>query len=108
MATTPDGRVPRGDWPRLLLAFAGPFAISVLYLVLMAIRGEEDFAPGEGAGAAMRTMLFFLLYGVALLGFTAYGALRCRHPLTRTFFVLISLPVSAFAAFVTFFSQMAP
>ena len=108
MTTISDDRAPRRDWRWLLLAVVGPVAISVLFIILMAIRGEEHFAPGEGAGAAARTMMLFALYGVALLAFVAFGATRCRHPVSRTFFVLVSLPVSAFVAFITFFSQMAP
>ena len=91
----------------LMPAVLGPLGITVLFLVLMAVRGEESFAPGEGAGAARRVMMAFALYAAALLLFVVWGTTRARGE-RKALFALVSLAASAFFMFFAFFSQMAP
>ena len=90
------------------MAAAGPLLITILFLVFTEIRGEGDFAPGEGAGAARRTMAAFALYGAALLFFVIRGTWKSRGTLRKTVFAAVSLAASMFLMFLAFFSQMAP
>lgn len=59
----------RGFWDLLYLPLSviGPILVTLLYLLLMVVQGEAHFAPGQGAGAARRDLLEFVLYGAALL-----------------------------------------
>ena len=106
----PDSEVgtPSRDWRRLLLAFFGPLGITLAYLVIMGVRGEESFAPGQGAGAARRTTMVYALYVAALLAFVIVGIAKCRRDVTKLAFAAIAIPASLVLMFVAFFSQMAP
>ena len=105
MADDPE----RSDgWRRLPLAVIGPVAITLVYLMVETLRGEEQFAPGEGAGAAARDLLAFALYGAALLAFAVRGTAKCQGGPPKAAFATVSLGVSLVLMFVAFFSQMAP
>ena len=90
------------------LSVVGPVVLTIVFLVAMEIRGNGDFAPGQGAAFARGTTWAFRSFGAALLGFVIWGTLRCRREATQFAFAVVSLSVSAFMMFLAFFSQMAP
>jgi hypothetical protein len=96
-----------GEKRHLALAVVGPVLLTILFLVVMEMRGDGDFAPGQGAGYARRTMVAFALYGVALLALVVWGTSKCRHAATKVIFAVVSLCVSVVLMFFAFFSQMA-
>ena len=101
-----DAPSPSRDRRYLALAVVGPVALTVLYLVVMEMRGEERFAPGEGAGAARRAMQAFWLYGAALLALIIGGTISSPRP-TKASFAALSTCVSLVLMVIAFFVQMA-
>ena len=102
-----DPPAPSRDWRYFALAMAGPVALTLLYLVVMEVRGEERFAPGEGAGAARRAMLAFWIYGVSLLALVIGGTIASPRPATKLRFAALAACSSLVLMVIAFFSQMA-
>ena len=107
VADNDDGS-KRRELLHLAVSVAGPVALTIVFLISMDIRGDGDFAPGQGAGFASGTRRALGLYGAALLAFVILGTLKCRGAAAKLGFAVVSLGVCAFMMFFAFFSQMAP